>query len=88
MGGNPDDVYGAMLYNCRLRDIASEQILVPGAFFFSENNTIVHFEAPNSLSLISSDPSRVCLCRHKLPHAHFFVYMRHGILEKHSQSLQ
>jgi len=64
-----DDLYGAMLYKCYIKyDFKRSTVpkTLPGSVLFKEND-IVHYEAPDRLSLISSDPLRVCLCKNNQP---------------------
>ena len=58
-----------MLYKCNIKLDFSTKIAAKGftgSVLFKEGD-IVHYEAPDRLSLISSDPSRVCLCKNNQP---------------------
>ena len=62
-------MYGAMLYKCNIKLDFSTKIAAKGftgSELFKESD-IVHYEAPDRLSLISSDLSRVCLCKNNQP---------------------
>ena len=58
-----DSIYGAMIYKC----ITSLVTMSFGADLILGENPIFNFESTNTLSLISSDASRVCIFKDQQP---------------------